>query len=218
MIEKALTTALHMPMAVFGSGRTDSGVHSLGQTAHFSYTDPVDLRKLQHSLNGLLPPDIRIKSLSKATDDFHARFSARGKIYRYRLHKSPIASPFTRLYAYHLPYPIDLPLLQKAKEHFIGKHDFTSFSNEAHKGSAANNAVRTIKRIDLIEIGEEIHLEFEADGFLYKMVRNITGTLLDVARGKIPLEEIPKILSAKDRRKAGTCAPAHGLFLVEVIY
>jgi len=113
---------------------------------------------------------------------------------------------------------MDITLFKKATHHFIGKHNFTSFSNEAHKGSASINAVRNLTRLDIIEFPEEIILEFEANGFLYKMVRNITGTLLDIARGKLPLEQLPEIFAAKARQKAAAAAPAHGLFLMNVIY
>ncbi|NGX27510.1 MAG: tRNA pseudouridine synthase A [Chlamydiae bacterium] len=126
--------------------------------------------------------------------------------------------PFKRLYSYHLPYPIDLEILKQAKNHFIGEHDFTSFSNEAHRGSAARGATRNLKRLDLTTQDNEIILEFEANGFLYKMVRNVVGTLLDVARGKLFIDSIPEIFATKDRCKAAATAPAHGLFLVKVIY
>ncbi|MDN3505866.1 MAG: tRNA pseudouridine(38-40) synthase TruA [Simkaniaceae bacterium] len=215
LIQQALETALRTPTSLTGSGRTDAGVHALNQTAHFT-APKTDTRKLAHSLNGLLPPDIRIKQLEPVSDDFHARYSAKSKIYRYHLRTTQ--NPFTRLYSYHLPYPIDIPLLKKAAHHFIGEHDFTSFSNEAHRGSAAKNPVRNLMRLDVIESSEEIILEFQANGFLYKMVRNITGTLLDIARGKLPLDSLPEIFAAKDRQKAAAAAPAHGLFLVNVLY
>ena len=218
LLEEALSIALQHPIKIVGSGRTDSGVHALEQVAHFSHEHPINLNKLAFSLNGLLPIDIRVKSIASVPADFHARYSAKGKIYRYHLHTGRIINPFKRLYSYHLPYPIDLDLLKEAAKYFIGKHDFTSFSNEAHRGSASRDAVRTIKRLDIIENGDELCLEFEGDGFLYKMVRNIMGTLLDVARGKIPVERIPVIFNATDRRAAGACAPPQGLFLVKVIY
>lgn len=218
LIENALETALRKSIKLIGSGRTDSGVHALNQVAHFSFDGTVDQEKLHHSLNGLLPDDIRIQNITQVAEDFHARFSAKGKIYHYRIDCGSIQNPFTRLYAYHLPYPIDLELLKEAAKIFVGKHDFTSFSNEAHRGSAARDPVRTLSRLDVLERGDEIVLEFEGNGFLYKMVRNITGTLLDIARGKIPITDIESIFEAKDRSKAGTTAPAHGLFLVDVKY
>lgn len=218
LIETAVATATGIKTKVIGSGRTDRGVHALEQCAHFCLAKKIAIEKLHHSLNGLLPLDIRVLSLSIADPEFHARFSAQGKIYRYFLHTGKVLNPFKRLYSYHLPYPIDANLLQAGRKFFIGEKDFTSFSHEAHRGSAARSAVRHLKRLDIDIQGEEIILEFETNGFLYKMVRNITGTLLDVARGKIPIDAIPEIFSAKDRRAAGTTAPSHGLFLVKVIY
>ncbi|NGX38870.1 MAG: tRNA pseudouridine synthase A [Chlamydiae bacterium] len=218
LIQETLATILREDTPIAGSGRTDSGVHAHGQVAHFSTSVHFDLKKLLHSLNGILPPDIRILSLQETTPNFHARYSATSKVYRYHLEIAPVSSPFTRLYSYHLPYPIDLPKLKNSTKEFLGTHDFTSFSNEAHRGSASKNAIRTIHRLDLLEENGNIILEFEADGFLYKMVRNIVGTLLDVARGALSQEEISTILAAKDRRKAPTCAPPHGLFLVKVHY
>lgn len=218
LVEKAVSTILRAPTQVTSSGRTDAGVHALEQVAHFTSEQPFEIEKFHYSLNGLLPLDIRVKSVSTAAPDFHARYSAKGKIYRYHLHTGRVINPFTRLYSTHLLYPIDLDLLKTAALQFIGERDFTSFSNEAHRGSASRDAVRTISRIDIVENKNELYLEFEADGFLYRMVRNIMGTILDVARGKIGLDQIPRIFEAKDRRQAGTCAPPQGLFLVKVIY
>lgn len=218
MIENALSLALHTKCKLVGSGRTDSGVHALEQVAHFSMEKEFDLKALLRSLNGLLPPDIRIHHIKEAPSDFHARYSAKGKVYRYHLNVGKIANPFTRLYSYHLPYPINFALLERAAPYFVGEHDFSSFVNEADRGSARKNPVRTIHRIEVCKKGEEIEIEFEGNGFLYKMVRNIVGTLLDISRGHIPLEDLPSIFEAKDRSRAGSCAPAHGLFLVKVFY
>lgn len=217
-VQTALTTALRQNIPIVGSGRTDSGVHALEQVAHFVYEKKLDLKKLLHSLNGLLPLDIRVHGLVPAPVDFHARYSAKSKIYRYHLHLKPVANPFTRLYSYHIPYPLDLPLMKKAASFFIGPHNFTSFSNEAHLGSAARDPVRNLYRLEIIETEQGLFFELEADGFLYKMVRNIVGTLLEVARGKLPLEKIPEIFEALDRRAAPATAPPHGLFLIKVLY
>ncbi len=218
LIEEAMFTVLRKNTHVTGSGRTDRGVHALEQVAHFSTDTDIDTDKLSFSLNGLLPLDIRILSIETAAPDFHARYSATGKIYHYYILEKGVQNPFKHHYATPLSYPLDHQILKKAAHYFIGKHDFTSFSNEAHKGSASRNAVRTLKRLDIFKREGEIVLEFEADGFLYKMVRNIVGTLLDVARGKIPLDDIPHIFEAKDRKKAGSCAPPQGLFLVKIHY
>lgn len=218
LIENALSTILRTPTKVVGSGRTDAGVHAWGQTAHFITSSPFDSQKLLLSLNGLLPLDIRILEIVEVPSTFHARYSATSKIYHYRLHLDPIPDPFKRRYAYHVPHPVSLFLLKSAASLFIGTHDFTSFANEARRGSAAKDPIRSLYRLDLIEEAGGVRLEFEGDGFLYKMVRNITGTLLDVCAGKISLEQIPAILAAKDRKKAGRAAPPHGLSLMEVHY
>lgn len=217
-LQEALQTILRHPVTVIGSGRTDAGVHAEGQVAHFKTPLEFDLRRVQHSLNGILPPAIRVKSLEKAPTDFHAQYSAIRKIYHYHLSLGPVQDPFIRLYSVHPREKIDLKLLQEAIPYFIGTHDFTSFSNEAHAGSAARDPVRTLFRLDCIQSGDQVRLEFEGDGFLYKMVRNIVGTLLEVGCGKKTKEEIPLIFAKTDRRAAGKAAPAHGLFLWEVIY
>lgn len=218
IIQNALETLLKEPISVTGSGRTDAGVHALAQSAHFATEKPFDLCKLHTSLNGILPLDIRILSIQPVENDFHARYSALSKVYRYHIHCNKTMHPFRRLYSLHLPYPIDLQLLKEAAFNFIGQHDFTSFANEGDRGSCSRNPVRTIQRLDLVEEDHGFYLEFEADGFLYKMVRNITGTLLAAGKGKISPCDVPKIFDAKDRKQAAAAAPPHGLFLVRVNY
>lgn len=218
LVQRALQTALRHPLDLTGSGRTDSGVHAKGQTAHFDTPIPITPLKLRLSLNALLPPDIRILLIEPASPTFHARYSAQSKIYHYYLHLDRIQDPFTRLYRTPIFKRLDLPLLCEAANQFLGTHDFTSFANEPQRGSVAHDPIRTLTRLDAIAIPQGIRLEFQADGFLYKMVRNIAGTLLECAAGKIPPSQIPLILAAKDRRKAFATAPPQGLFLIEVIY
>lgn len=218
LIEKALLIALKEPIAVHGSSRTDAGVHALGQVAHFETNTPFSLHKLRHSLNGILPREIRILELYPVLDDFHSRYSATGKIYHYHLHLDSVLNPFTRLYSWHMPYKIDLSLLQETAPLFIGKKDFTAFANESHKGAAAKNGIRSLERLDVVKQDHGIRLEFEGTGFLYKMVRNITGTLIDIATGRMKKGEVESIFLSKDRKKAGSTAPAHGLFLVKIHY
>ncbi len=218
LVQEALSTILRSPLSLVGAGRTDSGVHALGQVAHFTTVSEIDRGKTLLSLNGLLPSAIRALSLESVSADFHARYSAKSKLYRYHLQLGPLRDPFKQRYSLFVPYPLDLELLRSATLEFIGKRDFTSFSNEAHRGSAAKNPVRTLESIELRQEGNSLYLEFKGEGFLYKMVRNIVGTLLDVARGKVPLSALPEIFAAKDRKCASPTAPAHGLFLVEVIY
>jgi tRNA pseudouridine38-40 synthase len=218
LLEEALATILRTPTPVAASGRTDAGVHARAQVAHFTSEIAPDLKRLHLSLNGILPDDIRVLSVEEASPDFHARYSAVSKEYHYHLHLERTTDPFKRLYAYHDYSPLDLEKMKEAALCFVGTHDFTSFANEASKGSAAKNPVRKITRLDICHEPGGIRLEFEGTGFLYKMVRNITGTLLDVARGKITVESIPKLFEAKDRSLAPPAAPSRGLFLVKVNY
>jgi tRNA pseudouridine38-40 synthase len=217
-LKKTLEKFLREDVWIAGSGRTDAGVHALEQVAHFTVSKEIDARRFMAAANGLLPPDIRILEISEADEDFHARYSAKGKIYHYHLWLEKVRSPMHRLYTTYYAEPLDQGLLKEAAAKFIGKHDFTSFANSATEGSAAKNAVRTIRRIDIVQQEGGLRLEFEADGFLYKMVRNIVGMLLDVASGKRPLEDIDKAFEKKDRRFASKAAPPTGLFLVKVIY
>ncbi len=218
LIQKAIETILRHPISLTGSGRTDAGVHALGQVAHFETEVPFEMSPFLLSVNALIPVEIRVHKVEKVKSDFHARYSAMAKIYHYHLHLDPILDPFNRLYRHHVRGPCDLDLLSKSKEFFIGTHDFTSFANQPHRGSASHDAVRTITRIDIVPQEGGIRLEFEANGFLYKMVRNITGTLLDIAAKRIDVSSLESIFQAKDRKASGSSAPPQGLFLMEVKY
>lgn len=218
LIENALATVLRNPTPLTGAGRTDAGVHARAQIAHFTHDAEIDAYRTLASLNGLLPHDIRILKVESVPEDFHARYSALSKEYHYHLHLESVLDPFKRLYSYHFHQSLDLALLKEAASFFLGKRDFTSFANDSDEGSAGRNPVRTITRLDIVPERGGIRLEFEGDGFLYKMVRNITGTLIDVARGRTPLKTLPDIFMAKDRRRAGQAAPAQGLFLISVNY
>ncbi|OGN56334.1 MAG: tRNA pseudouridine(38-40) synthase TruA [Chlamydiae bacterium RIFCSPHIGHO2_12_FULL_44_59] len=216
VMQKALQTVLRHPVELTGSGRTDAGVHARGQVAHFDSNASFDTATLRFHLNCLLPSDIRVKKIEPAEGGFHARYSTKRKIYYYYLFTHPVMNPFRKLYSYHIRGPFNEKLLQTASQHFVGTHNFTSFANV--KPNAPEDQIRTIFRIDIRTSEDLLLLEFEGDGFLYKMVRNITGTLIDIATGKIALEDLPTIFAAKDRRYAGRTAPAQGLFLETVIY
>lgn len=217
LIEK-LEMILQYPIRLIGSGRTDAGVHALGQTAHFDSDKSIDCKKLLHSLNAVLPKDIRILSLEEVIETFHAQYSATSKVYRYHLYLRPILSPFRKKWVWHVPFLKDLDAMREASGYFLGKHDFTAFANEAHVGVAAHDPIRTLSRLDWIMDQEELILEFEADGFLYKMVRNIVGTLVECGSKKLEPKKIIEILASKDRRQAGQAAPPQGLVLVRVSY
>jgi tRNA pseudouridine38-40 synthase len=217
-VEEALQKIAQEPIRIVGSGRTDAGVHALGQVAHFTSTKPLPIERLLFSLNALLPKDIRIITVENLDYPFHAQHHATSKIYRYHLHLGKVLDPFKRLFSWHVAYPFDMELLLQAKEHLLGTHDFTSFSNEAHRGVAARDPIRTIYRIDIIPEAGGIAIEFEGDGFLYKMVRNMVGTLVDCAIGKKDPSTIPLLFEAKNRKLGSMAAPPQGLFLVKVIY
>lgn len=218
LIQKRLQVLTREATGVVGAGRTDAGVHALGQVAHFSTESPIDTGRVQHGLNGMLPKEIRIESLVEVSMDFHARYSAVGKIYHYHLHLDPVECPFYRRYRWHHSQIISVDMIKEASLHFLGTHDFSAFTNEAHRGVAARNPVRTIEQLNVIHQDKSLCLEFKGNGFLYRMVRNIVGTLVEIGRGKRSPKEIPWLIASKDRSNTGKAAPAHGLFLVAVIY
>ncbi|MEI8365835.1 MAG: tRNA pseudouridine(38-40) synthase TruA [Parachlamydiaceae bacterium] len=218
VIQKALFVALRQEITIIASGRTDAGVHALEQIAHFHSDKQIDLYRLRGSLNALLPPDIRITDIVAVPAHFHAQYSPISKVYHYHLHLNRVEDPFYRLYRWHIKEKIDTNILREGTKIFIGTHDFTSFANQAHLGSASRDPVRTLSRLDAVDQPGGMRLEFEANGFLYKMVRNIVGTLVETAAGKHSLEDLRHMLAAKDRKKAGNAAPSNGLFLVNVNY
>lgn len=217
LVEKAIELIIRNPVRVIASGRTDAGVHARGQVAHFTSPEEIDLRRFFVSMNGLLPRDIRIKEISPVPDHFHAQYSVLKKTYHYHLCLDRFQNPFKRLYSLHVRESLDLIKMEQAAKLFVGTHDYTSFANENHCGRPKSN-VRTIHRLDLIPEEGGIRLEFEGNGFLYKMVRNISGTLIEAARGKKDLEDILALFAAKDRKKTGKAAAAHALFLDHVVF
>jgi len=218
LIQAALKIVLRHPTSLTGSGRTDAGVHAKGQIAHFDTDALFQPKSLLISLNALLPPDIRIVAVEPRAPDFHARYSAKTKIYHYHLHLDPVADPILAPYRLHVFERICRVRLTTGGAHFLGTRDFTSFANNADRGSAAKDPVRTLLRFDAIEEPGGIRLELEANGFLYKMVRNLVGTLLEYAKGKISAEDIERIFQAKDRKAARVAVPPQGLFLMQVNY
>ena len=214
-IETVLSNILQEQISLIGSGRTDSGVHALGQTANFKTKSAIHLKQIQRALNGLLPKDIVIIGVKEAGLKFHSRFNALSKTYRYQILNCPHASVFNRLYQYHIPYKLDHKLMQEAARALIGRKDFRSFQAADKKD---RGSIRRIKKLSVKKQGYIIDIDIEADGFLYNMARNIAGTLIEIGRGKLRPESIKDILNAKNRRKAGPTAPARGLCLVRVKY
>ena len=218
-LESALQRICSKPIRVHGAGRTDAGVHALAQCAH------VDLPSRRYepgrwvsALNGILPPTIRVMKCRFVSDAFHARFSAKGKTYRYRIWNAAVLPPFKNDRAWHVVSPLDFDRMVSAAKEFCGEHDFVSFS--ANRGTAETNTVRIIRAVRLRRAGPCISIEFDGDGFLYKMVRMMVETLVRIGHDKLSPQEIKARLSHP--RKASSdgriAAPADGLFLVRVQY
>lgn len=199
---------------VHGSGRTDAGVHALGQVASFRLKNTIPTENVRRVMNRLLPDAIRILEIKQVDMDFHPRRRAVSKIYEYRLLLAGICSPFSSRYVYHYPHLLDEEAMVEAAGAFVGTHDFYSLA--AAGGEEKESTVRTIFSSELRKEGDLLTYCVRGDGFLYRMVRNIVGTLMEVGRGNIPAAEIHRILEAKQRARAGPTAPARGLFLVGV--
>lgn len=215
VVKETFKSMFKSEIRLMGSGRTDAGVHALGQVANFKSEISIPPEKLLLALNSNLPRDIRIKDCCIMDDDFHSRFSAVGKTYLYYIYNSRIGSPFLKDYSYLIPYRLDFDKMVKAAGGFKGEHDFFGFMST---GSPVKDTVRTIYDIKLQQQNELIAMEVTGNGFLYNMVRIIAGTLIDVGRGKIPAEDIGEIIDTKDRSRAGHTAKAKGLFLKKVYY
>jgi tRNA pseudouridine38-40 synthase len=218
LIESALEPIEGAAVTVHGAGRTDAGVHALGQVAHVSLTAALEPPTLARALNAVLPADVRILSVEEVDPSFHARFSARGKIYEYRIINAPIVSPFLRLYAWHVLPPLDLEAMRQAAACLTGTNDYAAFQGA---GSDVPDTVRTIRSLEWQDGGGydlPLVMRIEGDGFLRHMVRNIVGTLVEVGFGRWPPGRVAAILESRDRTRAGATAPARGLFLVRVQY
>ncbi|MBU1291781.1 MAG: tRNA pseudouridine(38-40) synthase TruA [bacterium] len=220
ILEEKISQITQEKTILNGSGRTDAGVHALGQVANFKTNSSIPWVELPLILNRLLPLDIRIKKAEGVDDNFHARYSAVSKIYHYYVLNSNLNNNylpiFLRNYVYCVYKKINLEEMKKASKFLQGKHDFTSFA--CSSGSRIRNWKRTIKDINITRKGNIFCFHIEADAFLYKMVRTIVGTLLEVGKGNINYLEIKKILEAKNRKMAGKTVPAKGLFLMKVNY
>jgi tRNA pseudouridine38-40 synthase len=204
-----------------GSGRTDAGVHALAQVATFSTESSVPTQNFLKALNDILPASVRVLDVTEAAPDFHARHSARAKIYRYRIYRESICPPFLARYVWHYPYPLDEDVMSQAAALVVGEHDFTSFAAvDPDRGNAETPAsnVREIFSSAWSRAGEEWVYTVRGSGFLHHMVRNLVATFILVGRGTNQLADIIRILEARNRSAAGPTAPASGLFLVNVEY
>lgn len=215
-IESALSKVEGEAVKIVGSGRTDAGVHALGQVASFELQNPIPLPNLRKALNCQLPPAIRVVEIEEVAADFHARYSATAKTYEYRWWRDEVCPPFERRYIWHHPYPLDEAAMVRAALMFEGEKDFCSMATK--NGGDLLSTVRTIYSSKLERVGPRLIYRVRGSGFLYNMVRNIVGTLVDVGRGNTTAASIESILAAADRGAAGPTAPAVGLFLVNVEY
>ena len=209
-VRKATGAADRVP--VQGAGRTDAGVHAEGQVAHFDTGCDLEPDVIVRALNYWLPRDVSVLAARQVPDDFHARFSAKLKLYRYRVICCRERRPLRERYWLREPGSLDLPVMQECASLVAGSHDFASFTTEKQEGQ---DTVRTVRRSEWTQ-ADELHYRVEADGFLYNMVRALVGTMLEAGRGKLTPDEFRRILDARDRRAAGPTAPPHGLTLVEV--
>ena len=200
-----------------GSGRTDAGVHALAQVASFATASTIPVENWMKALNDSLPPSIRVLEVTEAAPEFHARKSARAKTYRYRILRAAICPPFLARYVWHYPYPLEESAMVAAARVVVGERDFTSFAAVDPERMAASN-VRTIFASSWTREGEELIYTVRGNGFLHHMVRNLVGTFLLVGKGTVSLEDLRRILDARERTVAGATAPACGLYLVGVEY
>ncbi|MBA4138648.1 MAG: tRNA pseudouridine(38-40) synthase TruA [Opitutus sp.] len=215
VIEHRLKDVLKMDVRIHGSGRTDAGVHALAQVFHFDAAWTHGAAKLRVALQGGLPDSIQLKTLRAAPAKFHARFDAKGKTYRYEIFLGE-ADPFATRYCWSVGRELDWKAIAEAAARLRGKHDFKAFSAEG--GTERETTVRDLRRLDVMRRGRRVRLVFEADGFLYKMVRSLVGTLVNVGLGKLSAREVEALLKSAKRTPQVQTAPPQGLFLVRVKY
>ncbi len=201
-------------VVISASGRTDAGVHAINQKAHFTLDSEIEPSRLKHSLNEMLPPSIYIKDIKVVDDNFHARFNVKEKIYQYKINVGEY-NPIEAEYIYQYCKELDVNKMIEASKHLLGEHNFKSFTKPS---SEEKSYIRKIYDIDIKKDKDIIYLTFKGNGFMRYMVRNLVGTLIEVGSGKITSDDVARIINAEDRRDAGICAPACGLYLYDVIY
>lgn len=213
-IERTLQAIAGAQIGVAGAGRTDAGVHASAQVIAFDIEWRHTLEDLQRALNAKLPPDIAVLELIEAAADFHPRFQARARSYRYTIYNARLRHPHHRLYALHVADELDVQAMRAATECLVGEHDFAAFGQP----TIGESTVRVMYRVMIKTQAPWISIDLEANGFLYRMVRSIVGTLLEVGRGRMSREQFEQVLASRDRAQAATTAAAHGLSLIGVSY
>ena len=214
-IERAIKEITGEDVDLIASGRTDAGVHSLGQVANFKTESILPIEKFAVAINSKLKKSIRIQRAEEVDERFHSRYNCKQKTYRYIIDNTDQGSAIYRNLEYFVPMKLDVEEMKKAIKYFEGEHDFKGFKAS---GTSSKSSVRTIYKTDIREESGRIIIELTGNGFLYNMVRIISGTLVDVGIGKIKSEDIPKIIESKDRTRAGKTLPPHGLYLLKVEY
>ncbi len=200
--------------AVLGAGRTDAGVHASGQVIAFNVTWRHGLDDLQRALNAVLPDDVAVLELEQAVDTFHPRYDAVSRAYRYRLYSARVRDPLRWRYTLYVPQTLDVEAMQRALRHTIGEHDFAAFGQP----TVGESTTRTMLRAEVFAAGPEIVIEMVANGFLYRMVRRIVGTLIPIGRGELAAADFAAILDSADPNRAGPAVPPNGLCLIQVSY
>jgi len=218
VIEARLAVVFKTQIDITGSGRTDAGVHARGQVFHFDAHWPHDPEKLITALRIGLPPTLQVMTAEGVASEFHARFSAKGKVYHYELCHGGYADPFTQAYTWSMPRTLDVDAMRAAAEILTGTHDFRAFSAIAGSGIEKEDTVRTVRRLDVVTTGKRVRIEAEGNGFLYKMVRSLTGALVDVGLGRLKPADITEILASQVRTERVFTAPPQGLCLMRVFY
>ena len=215
ILEQTLKKILQEDIKLIVAGRTDSGVHALSQVANFKTGSKIPLDKLRWGLNCLLPEDIKVSRVKKVPLDFNSRFSAKSKVYRYTILNRKYSSALSAKHLYFFPHHLDIGLIRREAKALVGKHNFKSFQASEQR---ERNPVRAIKSIKISRDKNLLHIDIEADSFLYNMVRNIAGTLLEIGRGRFAEGSMSKILESRNRTCAGPTLPAKGLCLMKVRY
>lgn len=214
-IERAIENITGEKVELIASGRTDAGVHAMGQVANFKTNSNMPIEKIPIAINSQVKNSIRIQNAEEVDENFHSRFNCKKKTYRYVIDNSKYGSAIYRNFSYHMPIKLNVEEMKKAIKYFEGEHDFKAFKSS---GTSNKSSVRTIYKAELITEGDNIAIDLTGNGFLYNMVRIIAGTLVDVGLEKIKADDIPAIIESKDRTRAGKTLPPHGLMLLSVVY